>query len=252
MLGAVILDATPLDVAALAWFLMVWLGYGRFADRIPGRAIGLNHHMVALRQCWMERMLERDNRIMDSQLIGHTIHSVTFFASTTMLVLAGLVGMFGALDHIYASLAELSFPVHTSREFFEAKMLLLLVLFVHGFFKFTWSLRQFNYLCALIGSTPVAPVAAAQRTDLASAGAAVLTEAVVSFNAGLRAYYFAIGVLAWFIQPWLFMALTAWMLAVLLNRQLRSPTFQAIDRQLGRLVDPAASPAASGRGPAEG
>jgi uncharacterized membrane protein len=241
-------DATPLDFAALAWFLIVWLGYGWVADRIPGRAIGLNHHMVALRECWMARMVERDNRIMDSQLVGHTIHSVTFFASTTMLVLAGLVGLFGALDRIDATLADMTFPVHTSKEFLEAKMLLLLALFVHGFFKFTWSLRQFNYLCALIGSTPVAPVPPEQRAPLANASAAVLTEAVVSFNAGLRAYYFAIGVLAWFIQPWLFMALTAGMLAVLLNRQLRSPSFRAIDQQVRRIV----APATSRRAPPEG
>ena len=233
-----VFDATPLDVAALAWFLIVWLGYGWIADRIPGRAIGLNHHMVALRQCWMERMVERDNRIMDSQLVGHTIHSVTFFASTTMLVLAGLVGVFGSVDRIHATLGEMSFPVRTSREFFEAKTLLLMALFVHGFFKFTWSLRQFNYLCALIGSTPVAPVPREARGQVARASAAMLTEAVVSFNAGLRAYYFAIGLLAWFIQPWLFMALTAWMLAVLINRQLRSPSFHAIDHQLRHLAAP--------------
>ena len=42
-------DATVLDVAALAWFLIAWLGYGWIADHVPGRAIGLNHHMVALR-----------------------------------------------------------------------------------------------------------------------------------------------------------------------------------------------------------
>jgi len=81
--SGMLLDTTPLDLAALAWFLVVWLGYGWIADHVPGRPIGLNHHMVTLRQAGMERMLERDNRIVDSQLVGHTIHSVTFFASTT-------------------------------------------------------------------------------------------------------------------------------------------------------------------------
>ena len=198
-------------------------------------------------------MVERENRIMDSQLIGHTIHSVTFFASTTMLVLAGLVGLFGGIDRVYETITEMSFTVRTSKQFFEAKMLLLIVLFVHGFFQFTWSLRQYNYLCALIGSTPVAPADRAQGAAAARASAAVLTGAVVSFNAGLRAYYFAIGLLAWFIQPWLFVALTTWMLAVLVNRQLRSPSFHAIDLQVRHLAAPGGTPprAARRRGRAE-
>jgi uncharacterized membrane protein len=223
-----LLDTTPLDLAALAWFLIVWLGYGWIADHVPGRPIGLNHHMVTLRQAWMERMLERDNRIVDSQLVGHTIHSVTFFASTTMLVLAGLIGVFEGLDHIYGVVGGLSFVVRTSEGFFGAKLLLLIALFVHGFFKFTWSLRQFTYLLALIGSAPLAPMPAQRRVRSARVIAGMLTQAVASFTGGLRAYYFAFAALAWFIQPWLFIASTTGMLAVLINRQILSPSFKAI------------------------
>jgi uncharacterized membrane protein len=235
------LDITPLDWAALAWFLIVWLGYGRFADHVPRRAIGLNHHLVTLRQAWMERMLQRDNRIIDSQLIGHTIHSVTFFASTTMLVLAGLLSMYGAADRIHGTVNELSFAAETSRTFFELKLLLLIALFIHGFFKFTWSLRQFNYLLAMIGSAPLPPVPADQRGSTAHAIAGVMNQAVASFTAGLRAYYFAFAALAWFIQPWLFIVSTTGMLAVLINRQVFSGSFRAIERR-ARACEDAAGP----------
>jgi uncharacterized membrane protein len=231
-------DITLLDWIALIWFGLVVAGYGRLADRVPGQPIALNHRMAALRTHWMTRMMERDVRIMDTQLIGHTIHSVTFFASTTMLVLAGLLGMFGAADRVYEVMSEISFSVRTSKGFFEAKMLLLIGLFVHGFFKFTWSLRQYNYLCAMIGSAPAAPLAPARAAPYADACARLLTEAVVSFNAGMRAYYFALAALAWFIQPWLFLALTTWMLAVLLNRQMRSRSAAAIEDQLRSLAAP--------------
>jgi uncharacterized membrane protein len=240
------LDATLLDLAALAWFLIVWLGYGRFADRAPGRAIGLNHHMLALRQAWMERMVERDNRIMDPQLIGHTIHSVTFFASTTMLVLAGLVGVFGAVDRVDDVVSDLSFAVRTSKQFFEAKMLLVIGIFVYCFFKFTWSLRQFNYLCALIGSAPLPPVPRVQLEATARTTALMLTEAMSSSNAGMRAYYFALALLAWFIQPWLFVVVTTWMLGVLVSRQLRSASFRAIERQVRQLAAGPGSPPREG------
>lgn len=233
--GLVPLDATPLDLVALVWFLIVWLGYGWIADHVPGRPIGLNHHMVGLRRIWMERMMQRENRIVDSQLVGHTIHSVTFFASTTMLVLAGLLGVFGGLDHVYAVVSELSFTVRTSKQFFEAKILLLIGLFIYAFFKFTWAVRQFNYLVALIGSAPLAPVAEPERSATAGAVSTILGQAIASFTAGLRAYYFALAVLAWFIQPWLFAALTTWMLGVLINRQLFSRSCKAIQSQAARL-----------------
>lgn len=238
-----LLDATPLDIAALAWFLIVWLGYGWFASHVPGRPIGLNHHMIALRRMWMERMLDRDNRIVDTQLIGHTIHSVTFFASTTMLVLAGLIGAFEATDVLYKAAARLSFMVQTSEAFFAAKQLLLMALFVHSFFKFTWSLRQFNYLLAMIGSAPQAPVPPPRRVRAARAIAGMLTQAVGSFTAGLRGYYFAFAALAWFVQPWFFIVATTGMLAVLINRQLRSSSFHAIRRHTHHLsVDAAPAP----------
>lgn len=239
-------DVTLLDWFALVWLGVVWLGYGLLADRVPGRPIGLNHHMATLRELWMARMIEREVRIMDTQLIGHTIHSVTFFASTTMLVLAGLIGMFGAADQVHEVVSSLRFALRTSKEFFEVKMLVLLGLFVHGFFKFTWSLRQFNYLCTMIGSAPLAPVASPSAETVASACARLLTEAVVSFNAGMRAYYFAFAALAWFVQPWLFVGLTTWMLCVLLNRQLRSRSAAAISSQL-RHLDAADREARAGR-----
>lgn len=240
------LDATPFDAVALAWFLVVWLGYARIADRAAGGTNTINAHMVALRRAWMERMLERDNRIMDSQLIGHTIHSVTFFASTTMLVLAGLLSVFGGVERIYGVVGELSFTVQTSKSFFEAKMLLVVAIFVYGFFKFTWALRQFNYLCALIGSAPLPPVEPRLRAATATATATMLTEAMKSSNAGTRAYYFALAALAWFVQPWLFIVGTTWIFGVLLGRQLRSRSFRAIEQQVRQLA--AAPPSGSAEG----
>jgi uncharacterized membrane protein len=123
-------------------------------------------------------------------------------------------------------------------------MLLVIGIFVYGFFKFTWSLRQFNYLCALIGSAPLPPVSATQRATTAEATATMLTQAVGSSNAGTRAYYFALAALAWFVHPGLFIAATTWMLGVLLARQLRSPSLRAVEGQVRQL----AAMSATGRG----
>lgn len=221
-------DVTTLDLVALVWFVGVWGAYDLIQDQLLTGRTGINQHMKIVRVAWMRRMLERDNRMVDTSLIGHTMQSATFFASTTMLVLAGLLGMLGAADRVHGMLGQLSLAVHTSPEFFEMKLLLQLGIFVLGFFRFTWALRQYNYCCAMIGAAPLPPVPEAQGANLARRIAAVMTLAVTSFNGGLRSYYFAVAALMWLIHPGLFMAATAWVVLVLLRRQVWSRTYSAI------------------------
>ena len=153
---------------------------------------------------WVRRMLDRENRIMDTALVGHTIHSVTFFASTSMLILAGLVGCWGRSRRRTAMLSQFSFATPVTREFFELKILLLFGIFIFGFMKFTWAIRQYNYCCAMMGSAPMPPLNSADRNVYADEIAKVLSLAGVSFNGGLRAYYFALAALTWFIGPYVF------------------------------------------------
>ncbi len=228
-------DIALLDLIALVWFVTAWVGFTVIQDHLlTGRRV-VNQHLKVVRYHWMRRMLERDNRIMDAQLVGHTMNSCTFFASTNMLILAGLVGSFGAIEHAHELVSNLSFTVKTSRQMFEVKMVLLVVLFTFGFFKFTWALRQYNYCCALIGSAPMPPVAVEDRHTMAETIAEALTLAITALNGGMRAYYFALAVLAWVVGPILFMAATTAVLVVLTRRQAFSPTEKVIRVQTERL-----------------
>jgi len=59
-----------------------------------------------VRRALMATMLGRENRITDASLIGHTVHSATFFASTTMAAMAAmaaLLGLLGRFDRTYAT-----------------------------------------------------------------------------------------------------------------------------------------------------
>lgn len=228
-------DLASLDLFAFGWFVTAWVGFTVVQDHLlSGRRV-VNQHLKIVRRHWIARMLERDNRIMDSQLVGHTMHSCTFFASTNMLVLAGIVGSFGAIEHAHGLISDLSFTAKTSRQLFEIKMLLLLVVFTFGFFKFTWALRQYNYCCALIGSAPMPPLPDDEHAAMSETIGEALTLAVTALNGGMRAYYFALAVLAWIVGPVPFVLATTAVLVVLTRRQGFSATEKVIRRQTDRL-----------------
>lgn len=222
-----ILAMPLLDAVALAWFVLSWAGYNFLIDRIVSRPHGLNQHMQVVRQSWMETMQRRGDRVIDAILIGHLIHSVSFFASATMLLIAALVGTLAGLTQAYEAVMNLSITVKTTKQLFELKLLLLTAVFVFAFFKFTWSLRQYNYVCALVGALPP-PSATDLRQVHGEPAGRLLTLAVTNFNGGLRAYYFALAVLSWLIHPLAFLAVSLWMLLVLLRRQFHSRTLGVI------------------------
>ena len=125
-------------------------------------------------------------------------------------------------------LDQIRFIAPASRELFDLKLLLLVLIFGHAFFKFTWGIRQYNYCCALIGAAPLAPMPDPVKAHTAEPISAVLTLAVTSFNGGMRDYYFAVAALTWFVGPLPFAVTTAFMVGVLLRRQFLSRTFRAI------------------------
>ena len=224
-------DFSIADGMAVLWLILVWVCYGRFADRLPpdDRAPKhLNEAMHQIRRVWMRRMLDRHDRIVDSSLTGHTVSSIGFFASTSMIIIAGLLGLLGRIGAAQELINSWSFAVHTSEGLFQLKMLGLVAVFILAFYKFTWALRQYNFTCALIGAAPLPPLEPKPRAAYADQAARVLSLGVVSFNGGIRAFYFALAWLGWLIHPWVFVAATTCMALILLRRQLRSPSQAAV------------------------
>jgi uncharacterized membrane protein len=229
---------TPIDVLAPLWFLACWFGYGAYADRRHGRPGSLMARMHEYRVLWMRRMLERDNRMLDSQIVSTLMGSVSFFASTTLFIIAGLLAVFGARDQVFALLRELPFAVETSPVLWDLKLFLLVVLFVYAFFKFTWALRHFNYCAIVLGGAPLMGQLDAGALGFAERAARMATSAASHFNAGLRAYYFGLAALSWFVHPWLFIAATGWVVLVIYRREFRSKLL----RTLAPIEEPAPSP----------
>ena len=209
----------PLDIAGLTLFCALWFGYGQ-AARWIGRGMAINNGLHSVRVLWMGSMLRRDNRIVDAGLIGHVVHSASFFASTSLIAIGALLGVLTGLDRLQPAIDGLSMVAPVSRAFLEIKILLPMAVLVHGLFKLTWSLRQLNYIVALVGAAP--PASGARHEAMAQAIGGVLSSAIMTFNDGIRSYYFAIVGLTWLAGPWWLAGSSIWLVGLLLHRQLGS------------------------------
>jgi len=221
------LGLTWLDLAALVWFFAWWVGYSRFAEWHGRRAPSLLSAMAQYRRDWWVRMIERELRMIDTAIIANLTNSSTFFASTTLLILGGLLALLGTTDKVSAVVHELPFNRQTSELVWDLKILLLVAIFVYAFFKFTWSMRQFNMASVLVGAAPKVPREAEDEAGFIDRAWRVSHLAAEHFNYGLRAYYFALAAMTWFLNGWMFMSATTWVVFVLYWREFRSETLLA-------------------------
>jgi len=169
--------------------------------------------------------------MVDINVMRNLTRSSQFFASTTMLILGALVALMGYAEKAVSVIAELPFTLQGSERVWEFKILLLLLIFVYAFFKFSWSIRQFGFCSILVGATKKptpTPELYAVHTDRT---AAILSFANRNFNQGLRAYYFGVAALSWFLHPALMIAMTLGVIYVLYQREFRSQTLALLQRE---------------------
>ena len=99
----------PTDWLALLAFFACWGGYAWYSEHSNWGASGLIRTSQLYRLEWAYRMLERDVRVTDSTLIGNLVTSVSFYANTTIYIIAGLVAALGASDKLISFTADLPF-----------------------------------------------------------------------------------------------------------------------------------------------
>ena len=216
-----------IDWVGLAWFLACWLGYELVVEQGWSGRKSLLEETHKLRLGWGRVMLKRNPRIVDVALIGNLLPSLSFYANTSIYIIAALFAALGTLDQLMAMASELPFAKVISREATEIKLLILIGVFVVAYFKFTWSLRQFNLLSITLGSVPQ-EASEEEQEKHAQKFAAVNSCAGNDFNRGLRAYYFGMAVMSWMVSPWLFICSTLVIVVVLARREFSSPVLKAL------------------------
>jgi uncharacterized membrane protein len=234
------LQQNKVNLFALFWFLLCFQGYVRYTASRSVKVLTLARAMHLFRKQWIRASLRRENRIADTNIIANLERSVSFFASTSILILAGLMTVLGSSDAVIMMLSDIPFSDQNTRGEWEIKILLLICLFVYAFFKFTWSLRQFGLVSVMIGGAPeVSERPGAEETARhVDAISQMASKAAGNFNNGLRTYYFSMAVLGWFVNAWIFMALCLLVIAVLYRREFKSDTLAILRADLPVDLEP--------------
>lgn len=230
------------DVLATAWLFLCWIGYSSFARRRAKKAYCLSSVLQQYRKQWVLRMLRRENRIGDVAIISNLERNASFLASTSILVIAGLMTAVASTDKLHALLVDLPFAnTQISPLQLQFKIILLLLIHVYTFFTFTWAMRQYGFCSILLGATPTHDEEMATSEagkNFAFHLAKVVDQAGHSYNYGLRAYYFSMSILIWLFHSWLFICSVAFVVVILYVREFHSKTLRtmisagALDEQI--------------------
>jgi uncharacterized membrane protein len=222
------------DWLAISIFFLTWFAYARFAKFRAKRQHTLSSIMRAHREDWMRQVMLREQRVSDATILGNLERVVTFFASTTILLLAGTLTAIMSADRLVEVINSMHLADAASVQSIRVKLFFLALIFVYAFFKFTWAVRQYIMCAILLGGAPIIrgeipalplsdelegfAVRAAKMSDLANH----------DFNHGLRAYYFALALLGWLINVWVLLIAGSLVIATLAQREFFSKAVRVL------------------------
>ena len=217
------LGFSNLDVIALAFFAISWVGYHYAVELGPHAARTLNMRMNLRRARWINEAAGREVRIVDTQVMGGLQNGTAFFASTSLIAIGGTLTLLNSTERVVAIFSDLPFVPVTLRSVWEMKVIGLTGVFGYAFFKFAWAYRLFNYCVILLGALP--PFDSKDAKAMAHAVHETVEMNIAAgrhFNRGQRAFFFALAYLGWFLGPVTFIGFTAAVLVAMYRRQFAS------------------------------
>jgi len=207
------------DILAFTVFIVGWVSYSIYADQTAKSQRPVAVVIDDYRLRWMERMLERENRMPDVNIAVSFVRVSMMFASTFILFLAGSLAMLGQVDNVREIIAGLAHAHPASRILMEIQLFILMAIFVYAFFKFIWAIRLFDNMLILLGAAPQnIDCDETIKREYPKYMAQVANRANFNLNRGQRAYIFGLGLLPWFLHPLLLVASTIVVIAVLYRR----------------------------------
>ena len=217
------------DILAVGFFILEWTVYAVTLEHSAYGQDSLSARMHVYREVWIRRMLERETRMVDMQIMASLQNGTAFFASTSLLAIGGALALLRSTNEALAVLRALPIDLSPSPALWEIKCVGLVLIFVYAFFKFAWAYRLFNYVAILLGAMPLAEARDTPDAEAHVIRTTRLFEAAGRhFNRGQRAFFFALGYLGWFVSPWVLFVTTALVVIVTWRRQFASSAWRAM------------------------
>ncbi|NOC85468.1 DUF599 domain-containing protein [Ruegeria sp. HKCCD6428] len=211
---------SPLDYAAIAILLGAWLWIGWKIEHPSPQKPSVALVMDGYRRDWMHEMVTRQPRMFDAQVVAAMRQGSTFFASTTMIAIGGGLALLGNTERLAGVATDLAIGSAPAMVW-EIKILVVVLLLANAFLKYVWAHRLFGYCAVLMASVPNDPEDP-NAYPRAGQAAEICVTAARSFNRGLRATYFALASLAWFLGPMALVLGTMITFGVLYRREFAS------------------------------
>jgi uncharacterized membrane protein len=195
--------------------LLCYIAYNIIVPQVEKLRPSLSVIMNMQRRRWVANASRRDNPF-DAILSGNIMGSVSFLASTAVLLILAIFTLFGQVPSLMEALNSLSFNrLYTSADI-QLHLLVMLAMYVLAFFAFTLSLRQFNHFCIMLGAMDHSEPTSDEELDAITRMNALGAK---NFNSGIRAYYFSVATVAWFVSEWLPIAASIATILILAHRE---------------------------------
>jgi len=223
------MGAYLVDILAVGFFAIEWLVYAVTLEHTAYGRDSLSARMHIYREVWIRRLLDREARMIDMQIMSSLQNGTAFFASTSLLAIGAALAMLHATNDALTILSKLPVDLSPSAALWETKCVGLVLIFVYAFFKFAWSYRLFNYVAILYGAMPPSAERDTPEAEAHVIRTTRLFEAAGRhFNRGQRAFFFALGYLGWFVSPWVLFVTTGAVVIVTWRRQFASNAWRAM------------------------
>ena len=203
-------------------FIVMWVSYFLYSRAMAKQSDSLSNAMKTHRVSAVNHVVQSETKIAGAVILSNVDRNVSFFASTTLLILASLTGLLAKAADVVLVIEQLPYvyPISTSQVYL--RILLLISIYIYAYFTLTWALRQSSFVSVMIGAG--ATNGTANDKAYAYHTAKLMDMAAHSENQGLRAYYFSLAALTWFYHPLAFILSSLLIIFILYRREFKSKT----------------------------
>ena len=132
------MGAYSVDIVAVSFFILEWTVYAVTLEHTAYGRDSLSARMHVYREVWIRRMLDRQTRMVDMQIMASLQNGTAFFASTSLPAIGGALALLRSTNDALAVLKALPIDLSPSPALWEIKCVGLVLIFVYAFFKFAW------------------------------------------------------------------------------------------------------------------